>query len=172
MAFLDELKKIVRPIDDDDDYDYIENDEEYDDEDEGFSEEFDDEPEYEEPKPKVKPKAQAQVYAKREVRAPAYQSPADRVGSGKTKMVMKAPETFEDAAAIAEELINRKAVLMNLEHANSDDSRRLIDFLSGVAFALGGKIKRFSARAYILTPTNIDLVGDSVDDFESDGLYF
>lgn len=168
MAFLDELKKIVRPIDDDDDY--IENDEEFDDEGSGFTEDFDDEPEYDEPK--AAPQKSAFARRERESRASTYQSPADRVGSGKTKMVMKQPESFEDAAAIAEELISRKAVLMNLEHASSDDARRLIDFLSGVAFALGGKIKRFSARAYILTPANVDLVGDSVDDFESDGLYF
>lgn len=166
MAFLDELKKIVRPIDDDDDY--MENDD-YDEE-EGFSEEFDDEPEYEEPKPAPQPKA-GFARRERERHTSSYQSPADRVG-GKTAMLLRYPESFEDAAAIAEELMSRRAVLMNLEHTSNEDARRLIDFLSGVAFALGGKIKRFSSRAYILTPANVDLVGDSVDDLESDGLYF
>ncbi len=168
MAFLDDFKKLIRPIDDDDDYDYIDNDDDYDED--GFSEELDDEPEYEEPKPKPQPR-QASV-SKREIHTESYRSPADRVGNGKTKMVMRNPESFDDAAAIAEELVGRKAVLINLELASGDDARRLIDFLSGVAYALGGKIKRFSAKAYILTPSNVDLVGDTVDEFESDGIYF
>ena len=88
------------------------------------------------------------------------------------KLVICKPEAFEEAAEIAENLRDRRAVLMNLEETNKEVSRRLIDFLSGVAFALGGKIKRVSAQAYILTPTNVDLVGDAVEDFESSGIYF
>ena len=87
-------------------------------------------------------------------------------------MLLRRGKAFEEAAEIAENLRDRRAVLMNLEETNKEVSRRLIDFLSGVAFALGGKIKRVSAQAYILTPTNVDLVGDAVEDFESSGIYF
>lgn len=171
MALLDELKKIARPFNDDDDY--IENDEydEYDEEEEeGFTEEYDDAPE-QEAKPSA-PRSGVFNRREREVRsAPAF-TPADRGGSGKMKLVICKPEAFEEAAEIAQNLCDRRAVLINLEETNKDVSRRLIDFLSGVAFALGGKIKRVSAQAYILTPTNVDLVGDAVEDFESSGIYF
>ncbi len=168
MAFLDELKKIARPFNDDDDF--IEN-EEYDEE-EGFTEEYGDS-EPEEEKPSTPPRSGVFGRREKEPRASAaYASPADRASSSKMKLVICKPEAFEEAAEIAENLLERRAVLMNLEETSSDVSRRLIDFLSGVAFALGGKIKRVSAQAYILTPTNVDLVGDSVEDFESSGIYF
>lgn len=161
MAWLDELKKITRPYDDDDDF--IENEE---------SEDF---PEYSEPEAPAEereaPAAAARsVFSKKE-REP-YRAPAAPVERSKMKLVLKNPERFEEAAEIADNLVEKRAVLMNLEACGADVSRRLIDFLSGVAYALGGKIKRVSAQAYILTPTNVDLVGDAVDDFESGGLYF
>lgn len=88
------------------------------------------------------------------------------------ELVLANPETFEEAANIADNLRKKHAVLLNIEKADREVQRRLIDFLSGVAYALGGKIKRVSAQAYILTPTNVDLVGDSIEDFESSGFYF
>lgn len=170
MAFLDELKKIARPFNDDED-DFIES-EEYDEEEEGFTEEYDDS-EPEEEKPAAASRSGVFARRERETRtSPAYASPAERAGGNKMKLVICKPEAFEEAAEIAENLRDRRAVLMNLEETNKEVSRRLIDFLSGVAFALGGKIKRVSAQAYILTPTNVDLVGDAVEDFESSGIYF
>lgn len=167
MAWLDELKKITRPYDDDDDFDdFIEND---------GSEDYS---EYEEPAAPVQERepvaAPRSVFAKKErepYREP-YRAPAQSASGGKMKLVLKNPERFEEAAEIADDLVEKRAVLMNLEACGSDEARRLIDFLSGVAYALGGKIKRVSAQAYILTPTNVDLVGDAVDELESSGLYF
>lgn len=165
MAWLDELKKITRPYDDDDDFDdFIEND---------GAEDYQ---EYEEPAapaPEPAPAARS-VFSKKE-RDPyreQYRAPAAPAERGKMKLVLKNPERFEEAADIADSLVEKRAVLMNLEACGAEESRRLIDFLSGVAYALGGKIKRVSGQAYILTPTNVDLVGDAVDDFESSGLYF
>ena len=53
---------------------------------------------------------------------------------------------------------------MNLEKAPKDTSRRLIDFLSGVAYALDGKIRRVAANTYIITPYNVDVMGDPMDE--------
>ena len=91
---------------------------------------------------------------------------------GKMKLHLVNPSEFGEAAEIADSLKSRQAVLMNLEMADDVTARRMIDFLSGVAYALGGKIMRVSGQAYIVTPTNVDLVGDAVSDFESAGLYF
>ena len=59
------------------------------------------------------------------------------------------------------------AVLMNLEQTDKNIARRLIDFLSGVAYAQDGKIRRVASATYIITPFNVDLMGDQLDDMES-----
>lgn len=165
MAFLDELKKITRPYDEDEDF-FMEDEEQ--EEFPYFSEDNSRAPaEYEEPAPAPS----KSVFSKRD-REPVRPAAAPTVERGKMKLVLANPSVFEEAAEIADNLRDKQAVLMNIEHASKDVQRRLIDFLSGVAYALGGKIKRVSAQAYILTPTSIDLVGDAVDDFESSGFYF
>ena len=82
------------------------------------------------------------------------------------------PERFETAAEIADHLREKRTVVMNLEQTSKDVSRRLIDFLSGVAYAQDGKIKKVANSTYIITPYNVDLVGDLVDELENNGLYF
>ena len=60
----------------------------------------------------------------------------------------------------------------SLESTNKDVARRLIDFLSGVAYAGEGKIKKVAANTYIITPYHVELEGDLIDELESNGLYF
>ena len=63
-------------------------------------------------------------------------------------------------------------MLINLETTPKDVTRRLVDFLSGVAYALDGKVKKIAANTYIITPSNVDLVGDLMDELENSGMYF
>lgn len=86
-------------------------------------------------------------------------------------VVLVKPEKFENAAEIADNLKNRKTVVLNLENTNKDVARRLIDFLSGVAYANEGKIQRIANSTYIITPYNVDILGDLIDELESSGLY-
>ena len=88
------------------------------------------------------------------------------------QVVLAKPERFETAAEIADHLREKRTVVMNLEQTSKDVSRRLIDFLSGVAYAQDGKIKKVANSTYIITPYNVDLVGDLVDELENNGLYF
>ena len=67
---------------------------------------------------------------------------------------------------------DKRTVVLNLEQTNKDIARRLIDFLSGVAYAQEGKIKKVAVNTYIITPYNVDLMGDLIDELESNGLYF
>ena len=83
------------------------------------------------------------------------------------KVVLVKPERFEDASTIADHLNNKRTVVLNLESTNKEVSRRLIDFLSGVAYAQDGKIRRVASATYIITPFNVDLMGDQLDDMES-----
>lgn len=90
------------------------------------------------------------------------------------QVVLFKPERFgEDTRVIADELIKMHTVVLNLENTNKDVSRRIIDFLSGVAYANSGKIKRVATSTYIITPYNVDLTGDDLlDELENSGVYF
>lgn len=88
------------------------------------------------------------------------------------EVVLVKPERFDDASSIADHLNNKRTVVLNLESTNKDVSRRLIDFLSGVAYANNGQIKRVANSTFIITPYNVGIVGDLLDELESSGVYF
>ena len=62
--------------------------------------------------------------------------------------------------------------MLNLEQTSKDISRRLIDFLSGVAYANNGQIQRVANSTYIITPYNVDIMGDLLDELENSGVFF
>lgn len=86
-------------------------------------------------------------------------------------VVLVKPEKFENAAEIADNLRQRRTVVLNLEDTAKEPARRLVDFLSGVTYALDGKIKKVAVSTYIITPYNVDIVGDLIDELENSGLY-
>ena len=89
------------------------------------------------------------------------------------QVVLVKPERFEDASGIADHLIAKRAVLLNLEAATPDLKRRLVDFLSGVAYTNGGQIKPVANSTYIITPCNVNVMGESmIDELGSHGVYF
>ena len=88
------------------------------------------------------------------------------------QVVLVKPEKFEDASAIADHLREKRTVVLNLESTNKEIARRLLDFLSGVAYANEGKIKKVAISTYIITPFNVDILGDLIDELENNGLYF
>lgn len=86
-------------------------------------------------------------------------------------VVLVKPEKFDNAAEIADHLQERRTVVLNLEETAKEVARRLVDFLSGVTYALDGKIKKVAASTYIITPYNVDIMGDLIDELENNGLY-
>ncbi|MCC8022849.1 MAG: cell division protein SepF [Clostridiales bacterium] len=88
------------------------------------------------------------------------------------QVVLVKPERFEDASGIADNLNEKRTVVLNLESANRDVARRLVDFLSGVAYANNGQIKRVANSTFIITPYNVDVMGDLLDELESNGMFF
>ena len=88
------------------------------------------------------------------------------------QVVLVKPEKFDDASAIADHLREKRTVVLNLESTNKEIARRLLDFLSGVAYANEGKIKKVAISTYIITPYNVDILGDLIDELENNGLYF
>ena len=88
------------------------------------------------------------------------------------KVVLVKPERFEDASSVADHLNAKRTVVLNLESTNKEISRRLVDFLSGVAYANNGQIKRVANSTFIITPYNVDIMGDLLDELENNGVYF
>ena len=88
------------------------------------------------------------------------------------QVVLVKPERFEDASAIADQLNAKRTVVLNLESTNKQVSRRLIDFLSGVAYANNGQIKRVATSTFIITPYNVDIMGDLIDELENNCVFF
>ena len=168
MGLFDELKKLTRPYDDDDD-------------------EFIDESVAAAPPAEGARRANpfSGGYAAEQA-APAGQTGAraarqpreGRVvsfngGAGhQTKLVLVKPERFDSAAEIADHLRDGHSIVMNLETTPNDDARRLIDFLSGVTYALDGKIQKAALKTYVLVPKNADLAGDVDGNLETGGTYF
>ena len=86
-------------------------------------------------------------------------------------VVLVKPDRFENAAEIADHLKDKRTVVLNLESTNKDVAPRLIAFLSGVAYANEGEIKKVANSTYIITPYNVDIMGDLIDELESNGVY-
>ena len=78
----------------------------------------------------------------------------------------------ENAAEIADHLRDKRTVVLNMEETSKDVSRRILDFLSGAAYAQEGKVKKVALSTYIITPYNVDILGDLIDELENNGLYF
>ena len=171
MGFMDELKKLAKP--------YTEDEDDFD--------EFDDD---------VRPpRASRSSSAPAPSRAPSFDLDDDAddtssassgastrrtPGSNKVvnihttaqmQVVLVKPDRFDNVSDIAEHLRSKHAVVLNLEATNKDVARRLVDFLSGCAYALDGKIKKIAISTYIITPYNVDIVGDLIDELENNGLY-
>lgn len=88
------------------------------------------------------------------------------------QVVLVKPDKFEDARAIADHLNEKRTVVLNLESASKDVSRRLVDLLNGVAYANGGQLKKVSSNTYIITPYNVNVSGDLIDELENTGVFF
>ena len=153
MGFMDELKKIIHPYDDED-YDY--------------------EDDFEEPSRDSRSPFDDRKEDRRseERRADDRHNKVVNIhATTQLKVVLVKPERFENASEIADHLKEKRTVVLNLEATNKDVARRLIDFLSGVAYAGEGKIKKVAANTYIITPYSVDIMGDLIDELENNGLY-
>ena len=172
MGFMDELKKLARP--------YAEDEDDFDDD---FD--LDDRPRA----------SRASTAPRTASRASAtYDEVLDDLGTSRSsapvsrrsatdskvvnisaqtqmQVVLVKPDRFDNVSEIADHLRSKHAVVLNLEATNKDIARRLVDFLSGCAYALDGKIKKIAISTYIITPYNVDIVGDLIDELENSGLY-
>ncbi len=121
-----------------------------------------------------------EVYSSKKNNSEAPKKSVDFFGRGKqetgtkepsVQVVLVKPSRFEDCTSIADHLNEKKTVVLNLENANREISRRLIDFLSGAAYSQGGSIKKVAHSTYIITPYNVNVLGDLVLDDVENAMY-
>lgn len=106
---------------------------------------------------------QEEVYAPaQETYQPVRSQNLNISGSAIELKVVK-PESYKNASQIADHLLNSRTVVLNLESTNKETARRLIDFLTGAAYAIGGDIKKVSNNTYVITPgDNVAVSGDKL----------
>ena len=92
-------------------------------------------------------------------------------GGTETQVILFSPKTFDEAGELLNFLGQGRSVVMTLEGVPTDNARRLLDFLSGVTYALQGRITPISAKTYFITPQNVDVVGAQSEQPESDSHY-
>lgn len=182
MGFMDELRKLTQPYEDEDDF-------------------------YEGADPSAQPAAptEAQLefentFGAREAPEPADEepdtpAPAPQEGGGKSifsalgrkkpgkprlarertvefggteqQVILFNPKSFDEAGDLVQHLLQNRSIVMTLEGVPTELARRLLDFLSGIAYALQGKITPISAKTYFVTPQNVDILG--ADEVSSSG---
>ncbi len=86
---------------------------------------------------------------------------ADKVGN---KMILLEPRSFSEAQAIADHLKSRNSVVVNLKRVTSAQAKRIIDFLSGCIYAIGGNMQKIGVGIYLCTPKNVNVQGKITDE--------
>ena len=154
MSFWDNVKKFAQPYSEDE-YD------EYDEEAEGFEEEQEERP------ARVR---RAPLFGGSNEETTSYNN-AKPTGTtafsgqvvsmgNKQEVVLFHPANFNDTSKAADDLRNRRAVIVNMENVDKAMARRVVDFLSGCAYALDGKVKKVAQSTYLFCPHNMEVVGD------------
>lgn len=158
--FVDKIKQMWNTPDDEFEYE-----DKYDEPEEKDEDEYDEEDYYEEePVPKETPRIPFIGGGNKVVNINT---------TTKLQVVLFKPDRFSDETRnIADELMKSHTVVLNLENTNKDNSRRIIDFLSGAAYASRGKIKRVATSTFIIIPNSVGLTGDDLlGELENNGVY-
>ena len=168
MGLLDEFKRLAHPYEDEEDDDF----------------EDDYEPA---PRPvdrRDRDRSRDRIPERRSAPSSYYDAPSDLDSDRRSnkvvniraatqlQVVLVKPDCFDNASEISDHLREKRTVVLNLESTNKDIARRLLDFLAGVSYAQEGKIKKVAISTYIITPYNVDILGDLIDELENNGLYF
>lgn len=85
-----------------------------------------------------------------------------------SKMMLVEPRVYAEAQEVADHLVNRRAVLVNLQRISRDQGIRIVDFLSGTVYAIGGDIQRVGQDIFLCTPDNVEVAGNISEWLEDD----
>ena len=155
MSFWDNVKKFAQPNAYDDYDDYDEEEEGL----EGFEEE--------EVTERPARSSRRSAFSVPSTEEPSFKPTPSTGFSGQVvslgnrqEVVLFHPATFNDTSKAADDLRSKKAVIVNMENVDKAMARRVVDFLSGCAYAVDGKVKKVAQSTYLFCPHNMDVVGD------------
>lgn len=177
MGFFDELKKLTRPYDEDSEELFITGraDERVVGEDAPENGRLDSFFEKEEPVQEEQPIAHQPRFGRRE-KAEAREKEARQGAArqaGAAGLFLANLSSLEEVNDAADQLIAGRTVLLNLEKADQFNARRLLDFFAGMVYAMDGKLKRVSAKAYLIAPDKSPLEGGGEsDEIENSAAHF
>lgn len=160
MGFIDKLKGIVNPSSIEVDYS---NDDQY--ENDLYDEE------YQIPEDKNYSQSYQQQYQQSTHQVNNYQTQSSgatmSINANALELKVVRPEKFQNVTQIADHLLSNRTVVLNLEATNKETSRRIIDFLTGVAYSINGQLKKVANLTYVITPSNIDVSNDQTSSAEA-----
>ena len=152
MGFMDKFKKMVDGIDDEEDNDFVV---------------------YSKPS---SGKSNQNINDYRNQAMPASPTGGNKIMSvhsqNQPAVVLVKPESFTEASSIADNINEKRTVVLNLESTNMEIARRLVDFLVGVAYANGATCKKVASKTFIFTPKNTAVIGEVSGDVADEGIIF
>lgn len=92
----------------------------------------------------------------------------DAIEEGGSKMILLEPRAYSETDQIANHLKKRNTVVVNLKRVTGEQAQRIMDFLSGVIFAIKGEIQKIGTGIYLCTPNNVNIQGKITDENEKD----
>ena len=90
---------------------------------------------------------------------------------GSNKMILVEPRAYSESQQIADHLKKRNAVVVNLKRVTSDQAKRIIDFLSGTIYAIGGDLQKIGGGIFLCTPKNVNIQGKITDETDGKDIY-
>ncbi|MEN2464650.1 cell division protein SepF [Ornithinibacillus sp. FSL M8-0202] len=90
------------------------------------------------------------------------------VKTSSSKVVLCEPRTFDEAQQIADNIVNKRTVVINLQRVEHYEAKRIIDFLSGTVYAVNGVIQRLGSQTFLCAPDNVDVSGSITEAFEEE----
>ena len=90
---------------------------------------------------------------------------------GQSKMILLEPRAYSESQQIADHLKARNTVLVNLKRVRSDQAKRIIDFLAGTIYAIGGDLQKVGGGIFLCTPNNVNIQGKITDDKEGKDIH-
>lgn len=93
-----------------------------------------------------------------------YNAEAVTMPSGSGKMILLEPRAFSESQQIADHLKKRNTVVVNMKRVTSEQAKRIIDFLSGTVYAIGGDLQKIGVGIFLCTPKNVNVEGTISDD--------
>ena len=88
----------------------------------------------------------------------------DENGVAGSKMMLLEPRAYSESQQIADYLKERNAVVVNLKRVTPDQAKRIVDFLSGTLYAIGGDLQKLGGGIFLCTPNNVNVEGEITDD--------